>query len=43
MTLHDTVVLTTFRKPRMAALCLQLTLHDQVFSTTFGGPFLAFK
>ena len=32
MTLDDQVSFTTFRKPRMSALCLQLTLHDQVFS-----------
>ena len=33
MTLDEQVAFTTFRKPRMAALCLQLTLHDQVAFT----------
>ena len=43
MTLDDEVSFTTFRKPRMAALCLKMTLHDQVAFTTLGGPLLAFK
>ena len=43
MTLDDQVAFTTFRKPRMAALCLQMTLDDQVAFTTLGGPLLAFK
>ena len=37
-TLDEQVAFTTFRKPRMAALCLQLTLHDQVAFTTFRKP-----
>ena len=43
MTLHDQVALTTFRKPRMAALCGRLTPNDVVFFTTLGGPLFAFK
>ena len=35
------VAFTTFRKPRMAALCHQLTLYDQVFSKTFRKPGMA--
>ena len=41
MTLDDQVAFTTFRKPRMAALWLQLTLHDQVAFTTFRKPRMA--
>ena len=36
--LDDQVALTTFRKPRMAALCLLMTLHDQGAFTTYNIP-----
>ena len=43
MALDDPVAFTTFRKPRMAALCLNMTLHDQGAFTTLGGPLIALK
>ena len=38
MTLDDPVAFTTFRKPRMAALCLLMKLHDQGAFTTYNIP-----
>jgi hypothetical protein len=43
VTHHGHVIILPFRKPSMAALCLQMTLDDQVAFTMFGGPLLAFK
>ena len=41
MTLHDKVVLTTLRQPRMSARCKRVTHHGHVIILPFRKPSMA--